>query len=131
MAGCLVVGHHPSGIQVRQWVSSSADHSLLAVVNNAGVGSGGLIDWLTLSDFERDAAVNYFGTVRVSKAFLPLLKQAAAHRTRRAPRPRVVVVCSASGKVGVNTGGGGKAWGAALGLFIGHGVGRAPVCLFV
>jgi len=102
VAGCLVVGHHPSGIQVRQWVSSSADHSLLAVVNNAGVGSGGLIDWLTLSDFERDAAVNYFGTVRVSKAFLPLLKQAAAQWTRRAPRPRVVVVCSASGKVGVN-----------------------------
>jgi len=87
--------------RVRQWVSSSADHSLLAVVNNAGVGSGGLIDWLTLSDFERDAAVNYFGTVRVSKAFLPLLKQAAAQWTRRAPRPRVVVVCSASGKVAV------------------------------
>jgi NAD(P)-dependent dehydrogenase (short-subunit alcohol dehydrogenase family) len=57
------------------------------------------VDWLSISDFERDAAVNYFGTVRVSKAFLPLQKQAALKRERKGPRPRIIVVCSASGKV--------------------------------
>ena len=51
-----------------------------AVVNNAGVAPLGYCDWLSLSTFRLAMEVNYFGTVMVTKAFLPLLKQTKQSR---------------------------------------------------
>ncbi len=49
----------------------ATDVSLL--VNNAGVlGFGGVLDG-DLSVFERDITTNYFGTLRVTRAFVPVL----------------------------------------------------------
>ena len=76
---------------------------LLAVVNNAGVGAGGWVDWLTMQDYERDMAVNFFGVVRVCKAFLPLLRESAAAAKVATPQawPRILIVSSMSGKLPV------------------------------
>lgn len=47
---------------------------LWAVVNNAGIASVGFVEMLPLTSFEEIFAVNTIGTVRVSKAFIPLLR---------------------------------------------------------
>eukprot|EP00967_Tisochrysis_lutea_P106302 scaffold162899_cov30-Tisochrysis_lutea.AAC.4 len=48
-------------------------------------------------------AVNYFGSIRVTKACLPLLKDAAgvtaSNPRGQTPRPRVVMIASMAGKV--------------------------------
>ena len=82
--------------------STSSPCALHAVVNNAGVGSGGCVDWLDLADFQRDMDVNYFGMIRVTKALLPLLKEqaqapSAAPRAASRAAPRVVNVTSMAG----------------------------------
>lgn len=69
---------------VLEWIAqgnNSAEQKkrfLHAVVNNAGVGTSGLVDWLTMSDYENCIQVNFLGMVRVTKAFLPHLKDQAA-----------------------------------------------------
>ena len=62
---------------------------LHALVNNAGIGAGGLIDWISLDFMRRMMDVNFFGHVAMTKKFLPLL---IAKRDSR-----VVNVCSAAG----------------------------------
>ena len=71
-------------------------------MNNAGVGNGGAIDWLTMDNFRFDMEVNYYGMVRLTKGCLPLLKAAAVARARGgagAPShaPRLVNVTSCAG----------------------------------
>jgi len=63
---------------VRAWCEEKEGRRLLCVVNNAGIGTGGMCEWVSMADYERDCAVNYLGVVRVSKAFLPLLRRSAA-----------------------------------------------------
>ncbi|XP_035224005.1 retinol dehydrogenase 5-like [Stegodyphus dumicola] len=63
---------------------------LWAVVNNAGIGQGGEIDWTSLSEFQNVIEVNTFGVIRVTKAFLPLLRKS---------KGRVVNITSLLGKV--------------------------------
>ena len=48
---------------------------LWAVVNNAGIGSFGPIDWGTLDTYKNVFDVNTFGTVRVTRTFLPLIRK--------------------------------------------------------
>ncbi|XP_019616836.1 PREDICTED: estradiol 17-beta-dehydrogenase 2-like [Branchiostoma belcheri] len=47
---------------------------LFALVNNAGVLQPGEIEWVSLAIYRRVMEVNTFGTVRVTKAFLPLIR---------------------------------------------------------
>lgn len=61
------------------------ERGLWAVVNNAGVSDWAEIEWSTIKDFHNMADVNLFGCIRISIAFLPLL---------RAARGRVVFVSS-------------------------------------
>ncbi|CAF0984048.1 unnamed protein product [Adineta ricciae] len=68
---------------------SSKTQVLHALVNNAGVGYGGLIDWITLESMRKMMDVNYFGHVSMTKTFLPLL---IAKRDSR-----VVNICSVGG----------------------------------
>ncbi|GAB5034555.1 d-beta-hydroxybutyrate mitochondrial-like [Nannochloropsis oceanica] len=69
---------------------------LFALVNNAGIGLAGLVDWMPLEHFQSTMDVNYFGIIRATKACLPLLKKCALSDT--AP-PRIVIVTSFAGLV--------------------------------
>jgi NAD(P)-dependent dehydrogenase (short-subunit alcohol dehydrogenase family) len=51
------------------------DCKLWGVVNNAGIGNGGLVDVLPMETMRKVMEVNFFGVVKVTKALLPLLKQ--------------------------------------------------------
>ncbi|CAF1020936.1 unnamed protein product [Adineta steineri] len=62
---------------------------LHALVNNAGIGAGGYIDWISLDFMRRMMDVNFFGHVAMTKKFLPLLI------VRR--DSRVVNICSVAG----------------------------------
>ena len=64
-------------------------NTLHALVNNAGIGAGGYIDWISLEFMRRIMDVNFFGQVAMTKKFLPLL---IAKRNSR-----VVNVCSVMG----------------------------------
>ncbi|UJR32212.1 hypothetical protein I4U23_019677 [Adineta vaga] len=62
---------------------------LHGLVNNAGIGYGGLIDWITLESMRKMMDVNFFGHVAMTKKFLSLL---IAKRDSR-----VVNICSVGG----------------------------------
>lgn len=47
---------------------------LWSVINNAGVGRIGPLDWQSLDDMKKMADVNLWGLIDVTKTFLPLLK---------------------------------------------------------
>ncbi|XP_078612628.1 D-beta-hydroxybutyrate dehydrogenase, mitochondrial-like isoform X1 [Branchiostoma floridae x Branchiostoma japonicum] len=49
---------------------------LYALVNNAGIWQPGEIEWVSMAAYRRVMEVNTFGTVRVTKAFLPLIRRA-------------------------------------------------------
>jgi 11-cis-retinol dehydrogenase len=63
--------------------------TLHALVNNAGIGAGGYIDWVTLEVMHKIVDVNFFGHVAMTKTFLPLL--IVKHDSR------VVNICSVMG----------------------------------
>jgi NAD(P)-dependent dehydrogenase (short-subunit alcohol dehydrogenase family) len=76
-------------------VSSAIDH-LDTLVNNAGViGGRTAVVETGPEDFVACFGVNLLGPVRVTRAFLPLL--------RRAALPRIVMVSSGMGSLGVTT----------------------------
>lgn len=64
-------------------------NSLHALVNNAGIGVSGYIDWISLETMRQTMEVNFFGHVAMTKKFLPLLI------TKR--NSRVINVTSAAG----------------------------------
>ncbi|XP_078612636.1 D-beta-hydroxybutyrate dehydrogenase, mitochondrial-like [Branchiostoma floridae x Branchiostoma japonicum] len=66
----------------------TGSEGLYALVNNAGVWQPGEIEWVSMAAYRRVMEVNAFGTVRVTKAFLPLIRRA---------KGRVVNVTSAVG----------------------------------
>jgi NAD(P)-dependent dehydrogenase (short-subunit alcohol dehydrogenase family) len=61
--------------EVENLLASDTNYVLWAVVNNAGIGTGGNIDWLPISCIRQVMDVNFFGTVETTKGFLPLLKK--------------------------------------------------------
>ncbi|CAG5126705.1 unnamed protein product [Candidula unifasciata] len=65
------------------------DNQLWAVVNNAGVAVFCEIEWCSVQEFQKIMDVNVFGIVRVTKAFLPLLRQSEG---------RVVNIASLAGR---------------------------------
>jgi NAD(P)-dependent dehydrogenase (short-subunit alcohol dehydrogenase family) len=60
------------------------------LVNNAGVGRGGPIEFLSLDEWKDQFEVNVFGQIQVTKAALPLIRAATG---------RVVFIGSIGGKV--------------------------------
>ena len=71
---------------------SSSSSGLWAVVNNAGIIVPGFVEWITMDDMKKVVDVNLWGTISVTRAFLPLLKQT---------KGRIVNVASAFGIVSV------------------------------
>jgi 11-cis-retinol dehydrogenase len=73
---------------------------LFCLINNAGVGSGGNVDWTPMETYRRVLDVNFLGLVAVTKALLGALQDdAAAARAAGAPPPRVVNVASIAGLI--------------------------------
>lgn len=64
--------------------------ALAGLVNNAGYGMGGPIEYVPMDMLREQFEVNFFGQVAVIQAFMPLI---------RAGRGRVVNISSISGKV--------------------------------
>lgn len=67
-----------------------AGQELWAVVNNAGMGMISEIEWCSVDQFQRIMDVNVLGVVRVTKAFLPLLRHSHG---------RVINVASLAGRL--------------------------------
>lgn len=59
------------------------------MVNNAGIAAFTEIEWCPLAEFRRVYEVNSLGPIRVTKTFLPMLRQS---------RGRVVLVASLAGE---------------------------------
>ncbi|XP_054165115.1 dehydrogenase/reductase SDR family member 9-like [Oppia nitens] len=66
---------------------------LWAVVNNAGIITWGPLDWGTVDKYKRIFEVNTFGTVRVTRTFLPLIRQS---------KGRIVNLVSMNGRLTFN-----------------------------
>lgn len=60
-----------------------------AVINNAGIAAFAEAEWCSLDAYQNMMDVNWMGTVRVTKTFLPLV---------RAARGRIINVVSLAGK---------------------------------
>jgi NAD(P)-dependent dehydrogenase (short-subunit alcohol dehydrogenase family) len=54
--------------------------SLDALVNNAGIGVGGPVEFLSIDEWRRQLEVNFVGQIAVTQAFLPSLRAASAGR---------------------------------------------------
>ncbi|XP_013393048.1 retinol dehydrogenase 7 [Lingula anatina] len=67
------------------------DSDLWAVVNNAGIGMFGELEWVKIEDLQKVMDVNAVGPVRIIKAFLPLLRKSKEN-------PRIVNVNSVAGR---------------------------------
>ncbi|CAM2109517.1 unnamed protein product [Caretta caretta] len=81
-----------------EWVQAAVgEKGLFGLVNNAGVANPiGPTEWMRVQDFQQVLAVNTFGLIEVTLAFLPLLKRA---------RGRVVNMSSVLGRLSANGGG--------------------------
>lgn len=74
------------------------DDGLMGLVNNAGIGIGGPVEFVPLDDWRRQFEVNLFGQIAVTQAMLPLLRR----RVERAGygSARIVMMSSIAGLVG-------------------------------
>lgn len=80
-------------------LSQLSGKQLFALINNAGINDGYLIEMSTVKQLQRNMDVNYLGAFRVLKAFLPTLRKEAAEfkAGRRDVQPRIVNVTSGAG----------------------------------
>jgi NAD(P)-dependent dehydrogenase (short-subunit alcohol dehydrogenase family) len=63
---------------------------LAGLVNNAGVGGGGPIEFMELDELRRTLEINLIGQVAVTQAFIPLIRRA---------KGRIVFIASIGGRV--------------------------------
>lgn len=61
---------------------------LWAVVNNAGVSTFGEVEFTSMDTYKQVSEVNLWGTIRVTKAVLPLIRRAKGQpgRVKQCPR---------------------------------------------
>ncbi|MBA2683326.1 MAG: SDR family oxidoreductase [Gemmatimonadaceae bacterium] len=69
---------------------------LYALVNNAGIGVSGPLEFQPLEDIQRVFEINVVGQIAVTQAFLPLLREA---------RGRIVNICSIGDRIAIPFGG--------------------------
>jgi NAD(P)-dependent dehydrogenase (short-subunit alcohol dehydrogenase family) len=65
---------------------------LTAVINNAGIGLGGPVEYISIDEWRHQLDVNVIGQVAVTKAVLPLIRKAGS-------RGRIVFIGSVGGRV--------------------------------
>ena len=63
---------------MKEELPAHAPNGIRAIVNNAGIGPGTWMELNQMKDFTSIMDVNFIGAVRVTKAFLPALKQGGA-----------------------------------------------------
>lgn len=68
----------------------TGDSGLDALINNAGIGIGGPLEYIALDELRRQFDVNVFGVAALTKALMPLLRQRGG---------RVVNVSSLAGRL--------------------------------
>jgi len=68
------------------------ESGLTAVVNNAGIGIGGPVEYLSIDEWRRQFDVNVIGQVAVTKAVLPLIRKSKE-------RGRILFIGSIGGRV--------------------------------
>ncbi|XP_078266458.1 D-beta-hydroxybutyrate dehydrogenase, mitochondrial-like [Rhinoraja longicauda] len=68
------------------------EKGLWGVVNNAGISTFGEVEFTSMAHYKEIADVNLWGTIRVTKAFLPLIRRA---------KGRVVNIASMFGRIGI------------------------------
>ena len=61
------------------------------LINNAGVGAGGPIEFLSLEEFKKTFDVNFFGVISMIQAYIPLLKKSSC--------PKIINISSVQGKL--------------------------------
>jgi 3-hydroxybutyrate dehydrogenase len=62
--------------EAKRYVESHLpDEGLWGIVNNAGLYNVGFLEWVPMDVMERVASVNLFGAIRVTRAFLPLVRR--------------------------------------------------------
>lgn len=61
---------------ITKWAESCCAAGLWAVVNNAGVSMFGEVEFTTMDTYKQVSEVNLWGTIRVTKAVLPLIRRA-------------------------------------------------------
>jgi NAD(P)-dependent dehydrogenase (short-subunit alcohol dehydrogenase family) len=64
--------------------------ALVGIVNNAGIGIGGVVEYLAPSELRRQLEVNLIGPLSVIQAFMPMLRRS---------RGRIVNISSVGGRV--------------------------------
>jgi NAD(P)-dependent dehydrogenase (short-subunit alcohol dehydrogenase family) len=78
----------------------TGEDGLYALVNNAGIAVGGPLEAIPVDEVRAQFEVNVLGLLRVTQAFLPLLRRANAQRkSSRDPRARIVNIGSMSGRI--------------------------------
>jgi NAD(P)-dependent dehydrogenase (short-subunit alcohol dehydrogenase family) len=80
--------------QIKQIVG---DAGLAGVVNNAGIGVHGPVEFLTREQWRQQFEVNLFGHAQVTQVMLPLLRDWVKHRGPRAAR--IVFIGSIAGRI--------------------------------
>ncbi|XP_009280690.2 PREDICTED: D-beta-hydroxybutyrate dehydrogenase, mitochondrial [Aptenodytes forsteri] len=61
---------------VKRTLKKPEEAGLWGLVNNAGVSTFGEVEFANLDNYKKVAEINLWGTVRVTKAFLPLIRRA-------------------------------------------------------
>ena len=85
-AGALRISHHRLDVANRAAVAAFPDQVIAAhgsvdiLVNNAGVALGGTFLEIAESDFDWLFGINFWGVVRMTRAFLPLLQKSEEAR---------------------------------------------------
>ena len=74
----------------RQVAEAVGDEGLAGLVNNAGVGGGGPIEFMPLDELRRTLEINLIGQVAVTQAFIPLI---------RTGKGTIVFIASIGGRV--------------------------------
>nr|WJR82371.1 short-chain dehydrogenase/reductase [Spodoptera frugiperda] len=81
---------------VKSLLNDNPNYKLHAIVNNAGVMTIGDYEWQTASMIENAINVNLLGTMRVTSAFLPDLRQSALENASSL-KPRIINIASHCG----------------------------------
>lgn len=63
---------------VKEITEKVGDAGLQAVVNNAGIGVGGPVEYIAVDDWRRQFEVNVIGQVAVTRAVLPVIRRSSS-----------------------------------------------------